>query len=126
MSEPENVDAEYVEWLNKFEISESDIDYSIFEKHKPFLNNLAAISNSGVIVFDFCKKDFIYASYNFGSLLGYNLNEVEKDPTNYFNSRIHPQDFVENRERAVAIMKFYHRLPKEQRVIINLFTSIGF
>lgn len=115
MTEKENLEAEYFEWMNKFEVLESDVDYSVFEKHKPFLNQLSQVSNSGVTVFDFFKKDFIFASYNFSSLLGYNLSEVEKGATNYFHSRIHPEDYLKNMHDAIAIMKFYYRMPKEQR-----------
>lgn len=115
MSEIEKLEAEYFQWLNKFELVESDVDYSVFEKHMPFLNHLSRISNSGITVFDFFKKDFIFTSYNFSSLFGYNLSEVEKGAMSYFHLRIHPMDLIEIQRNAIAIMKFYYQLPKEQR-----------
>lgn len=115
MNEIEKLGSEYFEWMNKFEILESDVDYSAFEKHKPFLIQLSQVSNSGVTVFDFFKKDFIYASYNFSSLFGYDLNEAEKGMADYFKSRIHPEDNLKNMKDAIAVMKFYYRMPKEQR-----------
>jgi DNA-binding CsgD family transcriptional regulator len=111
----EKLDREYGEWMNKFIILEDDVDYSVFENQKPFLERLSQVSNSAVTVFDFITKGIIYASYNFEDLFGYDLKKLGEDAHRYLHSQIHPDDFIENRKNAISVMKFYYHLTPETR-----------
>lgn len=107
MNEIEVLYGEYFKLLNRQIFDEADLDYTVFENQKKMLQNLANVGNSGISVFDLCKKEHLFASYNFNSLFGYDLNEIEKNGTNYFNSRIHPNDFIALLQSGIAAMKCY-------------------
>ena len=106
---------QYYELLNQQQFKEEDLDYSVLETHRPFLEKLSQVNNSGITVFDLHKKQHIYSSYNFAGIFGYDLEEIEKQGNDYFNSRVHPEDFLGLLKNGVTIMKFYFQLPKEER-----------
>ena len=112
MNKTENIEQEYYEVLNEQKFIESELDYSIFEKQLPFLNQMARVKNSGLTVFDLHKKEHIFNSYNLNNLFGYDLNNIDTD---YYNSRIHPDDFISLIKTGVLILKHSYKLPVSER-----------
>ncbi len=72
---------------------EADLDYSILNKHIQFLSQLAKVSNSGITIFDSFRQKHVFTSYNFTDMFGYDLEAIEMIGNDYFNERIHPNDF---------------------------------
>lgn len=107
--------AAYYELLTRHPLNEEELDYTIWERQKPLLQQLAQVGNNGITVFDFSKKSHIFTSYNFSSLFGYDLNEIEKVGNEYFDSKIHPDDFGKLMQYGVAAMRFFFDLPVEER-----------
>lgn len=105
----------YYQTIQKQVFDESLLDYSIFENQIPFLNQMATIKNSGLSVFDFHKKEHIYNSYNFKDLFGYDLNKIENEGTEYYNSRIHPDDMLTLLQNGTSLLNYYYTLPEIER-----------
>lgn len=115
MATSEEAQAAYFELMNRQTLIETDLDYSIWQRQMPLLQQLAQVGNNGITVFDFNKKEHIFTSYNFSSLFGYNLSEIEKAGTKYFDSRIHPEDFGGLMQFGVAALSFFFDLPTAER-----------
>lgn len=115
MNELEKLRAEYFMLLQKQVFIESDLDYSILEKHKPFLEQISRVSNSGLTVFDMFRKTHAFTSYNFSELFGHDMEKVNKGNTEYFDSKVHPQDLADLMKCGIRGMKFYYEIPAEER-----------
>ena len=115
MTELETLGKEYFELLCEQQFIEEDLDYTVPDRHRPFLEKLAQVNNSGITVFDLFRKEHIYTSYNFSELLGYDLAAIDSQGNDYFNSRVHPQDFVQLLKNGISILRFYYGLPKSER-----------
>jgi len=111
---------EYAELLGQQQFNESELDYTILEKHKTLLQQLSVVGNIGITVFDLFRKKHVFTSYNFENLFGYDLKEVENAGTEYFNSRVHPDDFIVLSQNGIELMKFVYQLPKESRTAYKL------
>ncbi len=70
---------EYWELLSQQQFNEADLDFSILENHINFLEQLDRVGNSAISIFDLSKKDHVFMSKNYGSIFGYDLQEVEKE-----------------------------------------------
>jgi len=115
MSELEEVGQEYFQVISQQAFDTAQLDYTIFEKQIPFLNQMAAIKNSGISVFDFHKKEHIYNSNNMHNLFGYDLKMIEEVGTKYYDSRIHPEDYLNLLKNGLALIKHYFSLPHTER-----------
>ncbi|HMQ05658.1 MAG TPA: LuxR C-terminal-related transcriptional regulator [Saprospiraceae bacterium] len=123
MKEMETLHYEYYHWLNKQQFFPEELDYSIFEKQKPLLNQMARINNSGITVFDMYKKEHIYTSYNFTEILGYDLDSIQSLGNDYFNQRIHPDDMIELLKNGIRIIQLYFQLPLNERPFYKFVTE---
>ena len=101
--------------MQNLPLDPAKLDYRKLDSHRSFLENLAAVNNSGVSVFDLCKKEHVFSSYNFGSLFGYDMEQLEANGNAYFDSRIHPEDFPLLLRRGIEMMRFYALAPRESR-----------
>ena len=115
MSELEQVGQEYFQIISQQTFNTEQLDYSIFEKQIPFLNQMASIKNSGISVFDFHTKEHIYNSNNMHNLFGYDLDKIEEFGTKYYDSRIHPDDFLGLMKNGLSLIKYYFELPSLER-----------
>ncbi len=115
MSELEQIGQEYFQVISQQVFDVSQLDYTIFEKQTPFLDQMAAIKNSGISVFDFHKKEHIYNSNNMHNLFGYDLKKIEELGTKYYDSRIHPEDYLSLLKNGLALIKYYFSLPASER-----------
>ena len=85
----EKVTLTFLELLNTQQFVPSDLDYSILDKHRPFLQTLANIGKSGISVFDLFKKEHVFYSPNFGQLLGFDLQLIEEKGQVFLDEKIH-------------------------------------
>jgi DNA-binding CsgD family transcriptional regulator len=102
----------YEALLNKHAIAASDINYDTLHAMIPFLNQMASVKNSGLSVYDFFKKEHAYNSYNFNELFGYQDGKIE---TEYFDSRIHPEDHLDLMKIGIKSLFFFYQLPLSSR-----------
>jgi DNA-binding CsgD family transcriptional regulator len=75
-TEKSNISNTYFKLLNQQQFVAEELDYSNFNNHIPVLQALATIGNSGISVFDVFKKEHIFYSPNFCTVLGYNLQDI--------------------------------------------------
>jgi DNA-binding CsgD family transcriptional regulator len=73
------------------------------------------LQNCAVTVFDLYQKKHIFSSYNFPSLLGYDMSAIEKQGNEYFDSRIHPDDFATLMLCSIDALKLYFNLPPDKK-----------
>ena len=86
---------EYYELLDTQNLKESDLDYSVLDKHIALLNKLNVVESSSISIFDLYKKEHIYLSRGFETQLGWELNKVEEEGHQYIDSRVHPNDLFD-------------------------------
>jgi len=115
MKDLQELGREYYELLLQQNFEESELDYSILESHILLLNRLAEVGNSGITVFDFNRKEHVFASYNFGDIFGYDMNLIHNMGTEYFDSRVHPDDLLELTRNGISLIKFFYKISKEDR-----------
>lgn len=108
----DHLQKKYHTLLNKQQFEVANLDYSQFEKQLPLLNDISNLNNSGVTVFDMYKKEHIYSSYNMYELFGF---KSEKLDTDYYNSRVHPQDLLALTEVGIAALSFIISLSPQER-----------
>lgn len=106
---------EYEALLHQQAFTASDMDYTIFDRHLPFLEQMSTVKNSGITIFDLYKKEHTYASYNLREIFGYDMQKIEKENTGYFNSRIHPEDLTMLTKNGISLLKYCYKLPAEER-----------
>lgn len=102
----------YTQLLNQQDFTASELDYTLFEQQKPFLDKMVQINNSGLTVFDLYQKKHIYNSYNLSELFGYDINHID---TAYYNSRIHPDDLYMLTRTGILALEYAYQLPIEDR-----------
>jgi DNA-binding CsgD family transcriptional regulator len=106
---------EFNQLLESQHFAEGDLDYTIFDRQVPFLEQMARVKNSGITVFDLFKREHIFASYNLEAIFGYDYQKVQELGTDYFNSRIHPDDLFMLTQKSLGLMRFVLALPVEER-----------
>jgi DNA-binding CsgD family transcriptional regulator len=105
----------YSELLNQQKFVPKDLDYSVLEKHKPMLQTLANVGNSGVSVFDIFKKKHVFYSPNFGALLGYDTNQIKIKGPGYWDGKIHPEDYISLMQNGISILKIFYQFSEEEK-----------
>lgn len=104
---------EYNALLNSIRFDPSELDYSVLDKHIPFLNTLNAVSNSSISIFDLYKRDHIYLSSRFETTFGWDNEDAKKTGTEYFDSRVHPDDLIELTESGTYFLRLGLSLPAD-------------
>jgi DNA-binding CsgD family transcriptional regulator/PAS domain-containing protein len=106
---------EYEELLNLQQFDPALLDYSILDGHRTFLEQLSRVENSAVTLFDMYKREHVFASYNFTSLLGYDPDGLETLTNEYFDSRIHPDDFAKQMRNSLNAFRFMFTINPAER-----------
>lgn len=96
------------------------LDYSILERHTSFLQQLARIENSGISVFDLFQNRHVFASHNFQTLFGYDLEAAASEGNAYFDSRVHPEDFILLLRTGVQHLRMMLDTPAEEKTKIKV------
>jgi len=111
-----DIAGEYAALLNQQVFDETQLDYSVLDRHIPFLTQLSQTGNSGITVFDMYKKYHVFASYNFSSLFGFDVEELKQNNNRYFDSRVHPEDYIQILKLGIRMFRFCYPLsPSEKK-----------
>lgn len=113
----------YEQVLNSQHFLEQELDYSIMDKHRPFLETLDLVDNSVITVFDLFKREHIYISPKFETLLGYDVSDAHEAGTDYFNQMIHPEDFILLTEAGVYFLEMTFNISNEKLKNYKLISS---
>jgi len=111
--------SKYFELLNQQKFVPENLDYSILEKHKPLLQQLATIGNSGVSVFDLYKKEYVFYSPNFSRVLGYGSAKMDKEHT-FYNSKVHQDDAFGLTKNAITLLKLFYQFSWDEKANYKL------
>jgi len=106
---------EYNEVFNSQNFVETDLDYSLLTKHVKLLNKLNVIEQSSISIFDLFRKEHLYLSSGFESVLGYDIAKAHLEGNEYFNRMVHPDDLVEAMKRGTYFLRLVLKLPAEER-----------
>jgi len=68
------------------------MDYSILDRHIQFLESIKSVHNSAISIFDLARRQHVYLSSTFETLLGWDLEQAGKPGHAYIDSRLHPDD----------------------------------
>jgi DNA-binding CsgD family transcriptional regulator len=97
-----------------------ELDYSILEKHKPLLLQLASLNNSGISIFDLYKNEHVFYSPNFCTLLGYRLKEIIEKGQGYLDEKIHPVDYIELNKNGISLIKLCYHFSNDEKMNYKL------
>ncbi|MGV8135632.1 MAG: LuxR C-terminal-related transcriptional regulator [Mangrovibacterium sp.] len=67
-------------------------DCSVLDRHIQFLESIKSVHNSAISIFDLARRQHVYLSSTFETLLGWDLEEAGKPGHTYIDSRLHPDD----------------------------------
>lgn len=115
MNEKEKLYQEYYILLSSQVFDEESLDYDLLERHISFLKQMDAIDNSSISLFDLNQKKHIFVSNNYSNMLGYNLQEVEEKGNAFFDSKVHPADFLANLKNGIGLLRYFFTVPVKER-----------
>lgn len=95
-----------------------EIDYSVWDRDKVMLQQMAKVNHSCTFVVDVCKCRYTFASSNFADLLGYDsrkLANIEQYDDDYLESRIHPEDLSTMKSIQIGLSQFIYSQPIDER-----------
>lgn len=123
MEEIKRLYKEYYDLLDKQVFNIGDLDYDLLGKHILFLKQMDAIDNSSISVFDMNRKEHIFVSDNYSRMLGYDLSKIAKQGNAFFDSKVHPDDFLVNLRSGIALLRFIYTVPVNERKDYKLVTE---
>lgn len=106
---------EYQQLLDQQKFDPALLDYTILNAHCNFLKRLSQVENSAVTVFDMHRRQHVFASYNFTTLLGYDTEGLAALTNEYFDARIHPDDFVKQMKNGLNAFRFMFNIAPSER-----------
>lgn len=113
----------YEKVLDSQHFIESDLDYSRLEFHRPMLERLDVIESSVITLFDLYRKEHIYISKSFETILGHSVQDANDEGTEYFNRQIHPDDFILLSEAGSHFLEISFAIPVEKRKDYKMLTE---
>ncbi len=116
MAEHINVFEIVFKFLQQFHFEENDLDYGLVSKHIHSLQKLSDISNSGVTVFDVCRKDTLFYSANFGKLLGYKPADYENLNHVFFDGKMHPEEKQQLAVNGISVLKIFNKMSTDEKL----------
>lgn len=116
MAEHNKIEEIFFEYLLQYQFDECDLDNSLFEKHKGVLQKLSDVSNSGICVFDVCKRQVVFYSSNFGKLLGYSPADYQETGQHFFESKIHEDDKRDLSFNGVTVFKLFNNFSSDEKL----------
>lgn len=101
----------------KQQIAEVDLDYTVWEREKQRLKQLADLSGSCLFAVDVFKEVYDFASDNFSGMFGYDLSKLRtiSQQGDYLESRFHNEDYQKMLEIRIQLSHFIYSLPSENR-----------
>ncbi len=90
------------------------VDYSVLDKHRLILQQLALINNSYITIFDHYTQGHVLACYGPNNILGLEMKFDEKGNNVYFHPQIHPDDYEIIEKAGMAMINFANALPEKK------------
>jgi DNA-binding CsgD family transcriptional regulator len=106
--------------LSSQNFDEAELDYSNFERQRPLLQTLATMGNSGVSIFDAFQKKHIFYSPNFGASLGYDCLQIQHKGHDYWDAKIHPNDFDDLMQNGITLLKLLLQFSTDEKANYKL------
>jgi DNA-binding CsgD family transcriptional regulator len=128
MKKNTSIEEVFFKYLSQFKFEEKLLDYSVVEKHAMALQTLSDIGNSGTGIFDFCKRQIVFYSSNFGRLLGYAPSDYEALGQDFFAEKIHPEDARRLSFSGVSVMKIFSSFSSDEKLnhkVINEYRMLN-
>lgn len=116
MSKEASIEEIFFKFLTKYHFEAEDLNYDLLPKHISTFQALSAIGNSGVHIFDVCKKEIVFYSGNFGKLLGYAPADYAELGHRFFGQKIHPDDGPQMALNSISIWKIFDNLSSDERL----------
>ncbi|MBI9038303.1 MAG: hypothetical protein JEY97_09240 [Bacteroidales bacterium] len=110
-----NISKTYFELLNQQKFFSDELDYAVFDKQKPMLQILADNANCGISIFDLFKKEHIFYSPNFGNFLGYNINEIKEKGHDFWDNKIHEEDYIGMMQNGILLLKLFYQFSNDEK-----------
>ncbi len=105
---------EHLKLLESQRFVEKDLDYSVLERHIPYLENISELSNSVISIFDMYKKEHAFVSKNIEKVLNVNREKAMLNH-NEIDRLIHPDDLMDLFEAGLYFLKYGFTAPPEIR-----------
>lgn len=118
-----NFQKTYFELLNQQTFVLDKLDYNIFEKQKPMLHVLANNVNCGISIFDLSQKEHIFYSPNFGRFLGYDLSEIVQKRHDFWDNKIHPEDYIGLMKNGILLLKLFYQFSVDEKANYKLISE---
>jgi DNA-binding CsgD family transcriptional regulator/PAS domain-containing protein len=109
--------------LDSQEFQESELDYSIVERHVSLLKHLDANITGAISVFDLLRREHVYSSPKFESIFGWDLSKAEKEGISYSYRRVHPDDLLLLSEAGTYFTSFVLSLTPKTRRDYKMFSD---
>ena len=81
---------------------------------------LANLGNSGISVFDMYKREHLFFSPNFGTLLGYKPDDLPIKESSFWDAKIHPEDFIALTQNGISLLKLFYQFSTDEKVNYKL------
>ncbi len=105
---------QHFQFYQELNIREEDVDYRLLDRHLAFLDTLDVVQSSSISVFDMYRKEHVYLSRKFETVLGYDLEEASREGNQYFDDRIHPEDLEILLTEGLYFLRMGRSLPGDQ------------
>lgn len=105
---------EHYKLLDTQRFVEKDLDYTVLEKHIPYLEKISELSNCAIMIFDLFKKDHVFVSKNISVVLDLDTEKCKAD-ISYIDKRIHRDDLYGLYEAGHYFLSFGFSLSPENR-----------
>lgn len=105
----------YYKLLRQQKFEKEELDYSILERHKPNLQKIAEIGHSTISIFDLFQTRHVFHSFNIGEMLGYNVRQTQSTDEDFWDSKIHPLDYIQLMKNGVTLLKLFQNIPASEK-----------
>jgi DNA-binding CsgD family transcriptional regulator len=105
------------ELWSRQQISPLDVDYSIWNERRAYIQEFSQMSQSCIFTVDVFKERYDFASDNFAHIFGYNPTWIKtiRKQGDLLEERIHPDDRAQLIEYQIEHGQFIYSLPLEER-----------
>lgn len=99
----QQIQQKYYELLKSISFIEDELDYSVLDDHRPYLEKLDKIGRSAISVFDMNRKTHVYFSPSYRERLG--LPDDQHEGPEGFDRLMHPEDRLTAMESGYYFLK---------------------
>jgi DNA-binding CsgD family transcriptional regulator/PAS domain-containing protein len=107
--------ADYQRALGAQRFREQDLDYSRLDYHLPLLERLDTVDDSSVVLYDLCRRRYVFLTGSFKFLLGVQREQALNEGPEYFYREMHPEDLPVVLDTVTRTLRFLYNLPLGER-----------